>query len=53
MKFSQELLAREKVAVVPGVGFGMDGYFRLSYATSLENIEEGLKRIGHFVKTLK
>lgn len=53
MKFSQELLAREKVAVVPGVGFGMDGYFRLSYATSLENIEEGLKRIGHFIKTIK
>ena len=50
MLFCQRLLEREKVAVVPGVGFGMDGYFRLSYATSLENIVKGLERIEKFVR---
>lgn len=53
MKFCQKLLEQEKVAVVPGVGFGMDGYFRLSYATSLENIVAGIERIERFVKNYK
>lgn len=53
MKFCQKLLEQEKVAVVPGVGFGMDGYFRLSYATSLENIVKGLERIEKFVRNYK
>lgn len=53
MKFCQKLLEQEKVAVVPGVGFGMDGYFRLSYATSLENIIAGIERIERFVKNYK
>ena len=39
------LLDNAKVAVVPGIGFGNDNYVRLSYATSLENIKEGLDRI--------
>ena len=38
------LLERAKIAVVPGSAFGYPGYLRLSYATSMENIEEGLKR---------
>lgn len=50
MKFCKRLLEQEKVAVVPGVGFGLDGYFRLSYATSLENIVKGLERIERFVR---
>lgn len=50
MKFCQKLLEREKVAVVPGVGFGMDGYFRLSYATSEDFIKEGLERIARFIE---
>lgn len=39
------LLDEALVAVVPGTGFGAEGYVRLSYATSLDNIEEGLKRM--------
>ncbi|SHK50284.1 pyridoxal phosphate-dependent aminotransferase [Paramaledivibacter caminithermalis] len=45
MDFAQYLLDTAKVAVIPGSGFGTDNYIRLSYATSLENIEEGLNRI--------
>lgn len=44
------LLEEEKVAVVPGAGFGMSEYIRLSYATSLENLENALDRIEHFIK---
>lgn len=51
MKFCKKLLEEAKVACVPGVGFGMDGYFRLSFATSMENIKKGIERIGNFVKT--
>ena len=50
MGFCKRLLSEKKVAVVPGVGFGMDGYFRLSYATDLISIEKGLKRIKEFVE---
>lgn len=53
MKFCQKLLEKEKVAVVPGIGFGMDGYFRLSYATSNELITKGLERISRFILNYK
>lgn len=43
--FADYLLDDAKVAVVPGIGFGNDNYIRLSYATSLDNIKEGLNRI--------
>ena len=46
------LLDRANVAVVPGIDFGDDNHIRLSYATSLKNIEEGLKRISSAVKRL-
>ncbi len=45
MDFADYLLDHAKVAVVPGIGFGSEEYVRLSYATSLENIKEGLERI--------
>ncbi|QTL99965.1 aminotransferase class I/II-fold pyridoxal phosphate-dependent enzyme [Iocasia frigidifontis] len=45
MDFAKYLLEKEKVAVVPGIGFGRENYVRLSYATSMSNIKEGLKRI--------
>ncbi|KXG74717.1 pyridoxal phosphate-dependent aminotransferase [Thermotalea metallivorans] len=45
MDFAEYLLDRAKVAVIPGAGFGTDNYIRLSYATSLDNIREGLERI--------
>ncbi len=46
--FSAKLLEEQKVAVVPGIAFGNDNHIRLSYATSMENIKEGLKRIKDF-----
>jgi aspartate aminotransferase len=42
------LLDRARVALVPGDAFGAPGYLRLSYATSLERIEEGLRRLDRF-----
>ena len=50
LTFSKRLLAEAEVAVVPGVGFGSEGYFRFSFATGMENIEKGIKRIEAFVK---
>ena len=46
------LLDAADVAVVPGVDFGHDDHIRLSYATSMKNIEEGLKRIRYAVMNL-
>jgi aspartate aminotransferase len=42
------LLEKAHVALVPGAAFGAPGYLRLSYATSIERIEEGLRRIEKF-----
>ena len=53
LTFSKRLLEEAEVAVVPGVGFGSEGYFRFSFATSMENIEIGIKRIETFVKNYK
>lgn len=53
MQFCKDLLEEEGVAVVPGVGFGAEGYFRFSYATDIETIKEGVRRIEAFVQTLK
>ena len=50
--FCAKLLEQEKVAAVPGIAFGADDYIRLSYATSLANIEKGLDRIEKFCQTL-
>ena len=52
MEFSQQLLKEEKVAVVPGTAFGEsgEGYIRISYASSLENLKEALNRIEVFLK---
>ena len=50
--FSDALLEGEKVATVPGVSFGADDCLRLSYSISLEEMEEGLRRIAHFVSEL-
>lgn len=53
-EFAERALLEAKVVVVPGVGFGSagEGFVRLSYATSEENIEEGLRRIKKFVDSL-
>lgn len=50
--FASKLLDAEKVAVVPGEGFGAPGYMRLSYATSDSVIEKGLSRLANFCKSL-
>jgi aspartate aminotransferase len=52
-EFCAKLLETEKVAAVPGIAFGADDYIRLSYATSLVNIEKGLERIDKFCRTLR
>jgi len=48
MEITRGLLEREHVAVVPGDAFGAPGHMRISYATSMERINEGLRRIAHF-----
>ena len=50
--FAEELLKEEKVAVVPGTAFGPsgEGYIRCSYAYSIEQLQEALKRITNFVE---
>src|SRR3974377_1413636 len=52
-EFCATLLEAEKVAAVPGIAFGADDYIRLSYATSMANIQKGLERIERFCGTLK
>ena len=49
MEFSKRLLEEVGVAVVPGVAFGLEGYFRLSFATSEDVIIDGCKRIEKFL----
>lgn len=51
-QFAEQLLDKQKVAVVPGLAFGDDNTVRLSYATSMENIEQGIARIAEFVGKL-
>ncbi len=52
--FATQLLQEEKVAVVPGTAFGDcgEGFIRISYAYSLENLKEALGRVAHFVNRL-
>ena len=53
MKFCKKLLQEQGVAVVPGIGFGSDGYFRMSFATDEDTIIKGIKRIEEFVNNYK
>jgi len=55
MEFSRKLLEEEKVAVVPGTAFGsnLEGYIRISYASSLDNLKEALSRIKKFLDKRK
>ena len=52
LRLAQVLLEEAHVAVVPGSAFGTEGYLRLSYATSLGQIEKGIGRIRNFVEGL-
>lgn len=53
LDFADCLLKEEKVALIPGIAFGLDNYVRLSYATSQENIAKGIERIRNFVQKIK
>ena len=48
--FSQQLLEQEHVVVTDGAGFGTEGFVRISYATSMEQIQEGVRRIKRFAE---
>lgn len=50
--FTQRLLEEEQTVVTDGAAFGADGYLRISYATSMEQLREGLTRIKRFVERL-
>lgn len=52
-ELAEALLHEVHVAITPGEGFDAPGYFRLSYATSIERLREGVDRIFSFVKTLE
>ena len=51
-EFCERLLEQSKVAAVPGIAFGADSNFRISYATSMENIQNGMDRLEEFCKSL-
>jgi len=51
-EFVKKLLEKSMVAVVQGSAFGLDGYFRISYATSMENLEKSMQRIKDFCENL-
>ncbi len=53
LDLTYDILEKVKVGVAPGIDFGpnTEGYLRFSYATSLENIKEGLRRIGQYLKS--
>ena len=51
MEVAAVLIDYANIAVIPGIAFGVDDYIRLSYATSMENIEEGLRRLNKFCET--
>jgi aspartate aminotransferase len=50
--FVQKLLEKSNVAVVQGSAFGLDGYFRISYATSMKNLQKAMSRIKSFCESL-
>ncbi len=50
--FVQSLLENSGIAVVQGSAFGLEGFFRISYATSMENLKKALEKISSFCKSL-
>jgi len=53
LDFANELLAKAQVAVVPGEAFGTDDHIRISYATSMTELERGLDRLHKFIDTVR
>jgi aspartate aminotransferase len=52
-EFARRLLEEEHTVVTDGAAFGADGYLRISYATSMDQLQEGVTRIRRFVESLK
>ncbi|MFQ5873288.1 MAG: aminotransferase class I/II-fold pyridoxal phosphate-dependent enzyme, partial [Dehalococcoidia bacterium] len=54
-EFGDRLLYEGGVAVLPGTSFGRygEGYVRISFATSMENLQQGVGRMGEFVSKLR
>ena len=54
-EFATRFLEQEKVAVVPGTAFGAcgEGYLRISYAYSLENLKIAMGKLKHFIDNLR
>ena len=54
-EFAERLLMEEKVAVVPGTAFGEcgEGFLRISYAYSIEDLKEALGRVEKFIQKLR
>ena len=50
--FVEKLLENSNVAVVQGSAFGLSGYFRISYATSMDNLRKALERISNFCNSI-
>lgn len=50
IEFAEKLIEEVNVALVPGSAFGAPGYMRLSFATSLETLQEAIRRISHFLE---
>ena len=50
--FVKKLLEKANVAVVQGSAFGLEGYFRISYATSMKNLKKSMDRIKSFCESL-
>ncbi|MDD3087340.1 MAG: pyridoxal phosphate-dependent aminotransferase [Candidatus Omnitrophica bacterium] len=49
VEFANTLLEKSYVSLIPGEGFGMDNYVRISFATGLEQLKKGMDRIGEFL----
>ncbi len=50
--FVEQLLEKEQVAVIPGAGFGWDSHIRISFASGMEEIKEGLNRLERFIRSI-
>ncbi|BAK94106.1 aromatic amino acid aminotransferase [Tetragenococcus halophilus subsp. halophilus] len=55
MEFCVDLAEKESLAIIPGAAFGVggEGYVRLSYAASMQDLEEAMKRIEHYMQNNK
>jgi aspartate aminotransferase len=50
LDFANRLLEEKYVSLIPGEGFGMDNYARMSFATSMEQLKKGLDRLADFLE---